>query len=184
MKKSQFILVSRLKEKLQEFPGIVSSLETKDPHFIEQILVWLKAVEDIFSTNNISEVSEMAGFRSRILTAKFSDDRGANIRKNQIKAAAAILYEMQNTVLNVLMPYEQKMNECKEIIRQLLALAVQNEQLKYRNGTDFEGFVQIVWQYILSDANLKAGAVRMKSMFSEMDITMLIANEIDLEDFS
>lgn len=184
MKKSQFILVKRLKEKLHEFPNIVSSLETKDPYFIEQMFAWLKSVEEIFSTNNISEVSEIAGFRSKILNAKFGDDRGANSKKNQIKTAAASLYDIQNTVLNVLLPYEQKMNECTEIIMQLLAIAVQTEALKYRKEMDFESFVQQVWQYILSDNNLKPGAIRMKSMLSEMDINMLIAHEIDLENFS
>jgi len=184
MKKSQFILVNRLKEKLQEFPNIVSSLETKDPHFIEQIFMWLKSAEDIFSTNNISEVSEIAGFRSKIISSKLGDDRGFSSKKNQIKTAASCLYDIQNTVLNVLMPYEQKMNECKEIIKQLLAIAVQTKVLKYNKEMDFENFVQQVWQYLLTDDHLKPGAVRLKSMLSEMDITMLIAHEIDLEDFS
>lgn len=184
MKKSQFILVSQLKEKLQEFPAIVSSLETKDPHFIEKIFSWLKSVEDVFSTNNISEVSEMAGFRSKILTAKFSDERGANIKKKQIKIAAGSLYDIQNIVLNVLMPYEQKMNDCREIIKQLLVLVLQTKAIEYDQKIDFDDFVKRVWQYILYDDNLKAGAVRLKSVLSEMDITMLLADEIDPENFS
>jgi len=184
MKKSQFILVSQLKEKLQEFPDIVSSLEMKDLHFIEKTFLWLKSVEDIFSTNNISEVSEMAGFRSKILTAKFSDERGANIKRNQTKIAAASLYDIQNTVLNVLMPYEQKLSECREIIKQLLVLAAQTKKLEHTKEISFEDFVQKVWQYMLYDDNLRAGAVRLKSVLSEMDITMLVADEIDLEDFS
>jgi hypothetical protein len=184
MKKSQFILVSQLKEKLQDFPAIVSSLETKDPYFIEKTFSWLKSVEDVFSTNNISEVSEMAGFRGKILTAKFSDERGANIKKNQIKIAAGSLYDIQNTVLNVLMPYEQRMNDCRDIIKQLLVLATQTKKLEYNKEMNFDDFVKRVWQYILYDDNLRAGAVRLKSVLSDMDITMLIADEIDLEDFS
>lgn len=184
MKKSQFILVNRLKEKLKEFPYIVSSLEAKDPHFIEKLLLWLKAAEDIFSTNNISEVSEISGFRSKILAARFSDERGSNVKKNQIKIAAGILYNIQNTVLNVLMPYEQKMNECREITKQLLMIAAQTKALEYDKETAFEDFVKKIWQYILYEENLRAGAVRLKSVLSEIDITMLIADEIDLEEFS
>ncbi|MFP7656751.1 hypothetical protein [Chryseobacterium proteolyticum] len=41
-----------------------------------------------------------------------------------------------------------------------------------------------MWWYILSDADLKPGGIKLKSMLSEMDISMLIADEIDLEDFS
>ena len=184
MKKSQFILVSRLKEKLQEFPNIVSSLETKDPYFIEKTFSWLKSTEDIFSTNNISEVSEIAGFRSKILTAKYSDERSSNIKKNQIKIAAENLYNIQNIVLNVLMPHEQKLNECREIIKQLLVLVLQTKAIEYDEKIDFEDFVKKVWQYILFDDNLRAGAARLKSVLSDLDITMLIADEIDPEDFS
>ncbi|MFY1045378.1 hypothetical protein [Chryseobacterium sp. GP-SGM7] len=184
MKKSQFILVNQLKEKLQDFRMIVTSLETKEPSFLEKIFSWLKSTEDIFSTNNISEVSEIAGLRSKILTAKFSDERGSNIRKNQIKVAAGILYNAQNTVLNILMPYEQKINDCKEITKQLLALTAQTEIQKYNKNIKFEDYVTIVWHYIISDNNLKVGAVKLKSILSEMDILMVIADEIDLEEFS
>ncbi|MCU7614368.1 hypothetical protein N0B16_07950 [Chryseobacterium sp. GMJ5] len=184
MKKSQFILVSQLKEKLQGFPAIVSSLETKDPYFVEKVFSWLKAAEDIFSTYNISEVSEIAGFRSKILASKLSDERGANTKKNQVKTAAANLYTIQNTVLNVLLPYEHKMNECRSIVKQLLVLAIQTGTLQYDHEMSFEDFVKKVWQYILSNPNLISGAIQLKSALSETDIIMLIADEIDLNDFS
>jgi hypothetical protein len=184
MKKSQFILVSQLKEKLLEFPGIVSSLEKKDPFFIEKTLLWLQSVEDILSTNMMSEVSEIAGFRSKILAGRFSDERGFNTKKNQIKISANLLYDAQNCVLNVLLPHEGKMNECRDIAKQLLALTVQTEMQQYSEGTNFEDFIQKVWWYILSHNELKMGGIKLKSMLSETDIIMLIADEIDIKDFS
>jgi len=184
MRKSQFILVSQLKEKLLEFPGIVSSLEKKDPHFVDKIMFWLKSSEDIFSTYNISEVSELAGFRSKIIAAKMIEGRGTNIKKNQIKAAAGILYDVQNTVLNVLTPYEKKMNDCREIVKQLLVLIAQTHTQIYDQNLPFEDFIRKIWIYILSDNDLKMGAVRLKSSLSEMDILMLIGDEIELSDFT
>ncbi|MCJ7934196.1 MAG: hypothetical protein MUW56_11310 [Chryseobacterium sp.] len=184
MKKSQFILVSQLKEQLLEFPGIVTSLEKKDPFFIEKMVSWLKTVEDILSTHTISEVSEIAGFRSKILAGKISDERGFNTKKNQLKITANLLYDAQNCVLNVLLPHEGKMNECREITKQILALTAQTKALHYTPEIKFEDFIQKVWWYILSDQDLKIGGVKLKSMLSEMDIIMLIADEIDIRDFS
>lgn len=184
MRKSQFILVSQLKEKLLEFPGIVSSLEKKDPHFVDKIMFWLKSSEDIFSTYNISEVSELAGFRSKIIAAKMIEGRGTNIKKNQIKTAAGILYDVQNTVLNVLTPYEKKMNDCREIVKQLLVLTAQTHTQIYDQNLPFEDFIRKIWIYILSDNDLRMGAVRLKSSLSEMDILMLIGDEIELSDFT
>ncbi|AZA81563.1 hypothetical protein C1637_03045 [Chryseobacterium lactis] len=184
MKKSQFILVSQLKEQLQGLPAIVSSLEKKDPLFVEKTIVWLKAVEDILSTNTISEVSEIAGFRSKILAGRISDERGFNAKKNQLKITAGLLYDAQNCVLNVLLPHEGKMNECRDITKQLLALAAQTNTLVYHPEVKFEDFIQQIWWFILSDPNLNPGGIKLKSMLSEMDIIMLIADEIDIKDFS
>lgn len=184
MRKSQFILVSRLKEKLQEFPEIVSSLEKKDHHFINKIMIWLKASEDILSTYNISEVSEIAGFRSKILAAKMIEGRGTNIKKNQTKAAADALYDIQNTILTVLAPFERKMNDCREIVKQLLVLTAQANTQIYDPTIPFEDFIRRVWLYILSENDLKMGAIKLKSLLSEMDILMLFGDEIELSDFS
>ena len=184
MRKSQFILVSRLKEKLQEFPEIVSSLEKKDHHFIDKIMIWLKASEDILSTYNISEVSEIAGFRSKILAAKMIEGRGTNIKKNQTKAAADALYDIQNTILSVLAPFERKMNDCREIVKQLLVLTAQANTQIYDPTIPFEDFIRRVWLYILSENDLKMGAIKLKSLLSEMDILMLFGDEIELSDFS
>jgi hypothetical protein len=184
MKKSQFILVSQLKEKLQEFPGIVSSLEKKDSHFIDKIMMWLKDSENVLSTYNISEVSEIAGFRSKIIAAKITDGRGVNIKKNQIKAASGILYDIQNTVLSVLNPYEKKISECREIVKQLLVLTAQTHTQIYNQSLPFEDFLKNVWLYILSENDLRMGAIKLKSVLSEMDILMLMGDEIELSDFS
>lgn len=184
MRKSQFILVSQLKEKLLEFPGIVTSVEKKDPYFIDKIMLWLKASEDIFSTYNISEASELAGFRSKIIAARMVEGRGTNIKRNQIKTAAGILYDVQNTVLSVLTPYEKKMNECREIVKQLLILTAQTQTQTYNPALPFEDFIKKIWLFILSDNDLKIGAVKLKSLLSEMDIFMLMGDEIDLSDFT
>jgi hypothetical protein len=184
MRKSQFILVSQLKEKLQEFPMIVSSLEKKDPHFVDKTMHWLKTSEDIFSTYNISEVSELAGFRSKIIAARMAEGRSTNIKKNQAKAASGILYDIQNTVLAVLIPYEKKINECREIVKQLLVLTAQTHTQIYDQSMPFEDFIRKIWLYILSDNDLKMGAVRLKSSLSEMDILMLMGDEIELNDFT
>lgn len=184
MRKSQFILVSQLKERLQEFPHIVSSLEKKDPYFIDKIMLWLKTSEDIFSTYNISEVSEIAGFRSKIIAARITEGRGVNIKKNQIKAASGILYDIQNSVLTVLTPYERKISECREIVKQLLVLTAQTRTQIYDENLPFEDFIKKMWLYILSENDLRMGAIKLKSLLSEMDIIMLIGDEIELSDFS
>ncbi len=94
------------------------------------------------------------------------------------------MYDAQNCVLNVLLPQERKMDECRDIARQLLALVSQTKALTYTSEVKFEDFIQRIWWYILADNDLKIGGVKLKSMLSELDIIMLMADEIDIKDFS
>ena len=183
MKKSQFILIKQLKEKLLQFPSIVSKLAKKDPYFIDSLLVWLKSAEDIFSSYNISAVSELAGFRAKILAARISNERGGNIKKKQIKAASDILYDLQSTVLTVLMPFEKKIDDCRELIKQLLTLLKQRGTIHYNPQVSFEVFVNSVWQTILMDNELSVGAIKLKSILSETDIIMVVGDEIEITEF-
>jgi len=40
-----------------------------------------------------------------------------------------------------------------------------------------------IWQFIISNDQLKAGAIKLKTSLTMEDINILIAEEIDLEDF-
>lgn len=113
MKKSIINLVNSLKAELMGFVKLVESLEKKDLYFIDKLLVWINRCEDILTTYNISEVSELSGLKSKILAPKFSDDRTVSIKKYQLKIAADNLYDLQNTVLKVLQPKEAKVEECR-----------------------------------------------------------------------
>lgn len=112
------------------------------------------------------------------------EGRGTNIKKNQTKAAADALYDIQNTILTVLTPFERKINDCREIVKQLLALTSQTRTQIYEQSIPFEDFIRSIWLYILSENDLKMGAIKLKSLISEMDILMLIGDEIELSDFS
>ncbi|WP_143149865.1 hypothetical protein [Chryseobacterium takakiae] len=63
-------------------------------------------------------------------------------------------------------------------------LTAQANALNYNQSIPFEDFIRSVWLYMLSENNLKMGAVKLKSILSEMDILMLIGDEIELSDFS
>jgi len=183
MKKSTLNLVTALKGKLLEFPVIVSSLEKKEVSFINQLLLWINKSEEIFTTYNISEVSELAGLRSKIIAAKYSDNKSNPIKKQQLKIAAESLYDIQHVVLKVLNPIETKVEECRELIRQLLLIVSQTQVIKYNQDLPFDSLINDIWQFIVSNEQLKAGAIKLKITLTLTDIHLIIAEELNLEDF-
>jgi hypothetical protein len=183
MLKSKVQLVNTLKEKLGEYPSIVNSMEHKDSSFIRKLLSWLMETEEIFATYNISEVSELSGLRSKIISARFSEKPGTGMKKQQLKIASETLYEIQKTVLAVLKPNELKLEESRELVRQLLQIISQTKAIQYNSNLPFGNLIADIWSFIISNDQLKAGAVKLKTNLSVSDIHLLFAEEIDLNDF-
>ena len=75
-----------------EFPKIVKSLENKEPLFIEKLFSWILKNEELFSTYNISEVSELAGLYSKVLIPKFAENKNISLKKAQLKVASEMSY--------------------------------------------------------------------------------------------
>ena len=183
MRKSTRHLVASLKEKLREFPAIVTSLEKKEPFFLHKLLSWLNQSEAIFSTYNISAVSALAGIRSKITAPLYSGSKSMSLKKLQIKIAADSLFDIQHTVLTVLNPLEVKVEECRELVRQLLLIISQTKQINYTKDLPFDHLLNDIWQFIVSNDQLKAGAIKLQTSLIITDIQLLIAEEINLEDF-
>ncbi len=184
MKKSIINLVKVLKNKLVEFPVMVNRLERKDPHFTNKLMEWIKSTEELLATYNISETSELAGIRSKIIAPAFdTTTRRASMKKEQLRVAAAVLYELQHLLLEVLQPYEMKVEESRELVRQLLLIVGQSGAISYDTSIPFDVFFNQVWSFINANDQLKAGAVKLKTSLPFNDIQLLIAEEIDLTAF-
>lgn len=179
MRKPILDLISSLKTELLQFPLIVDRLEKKEPDFLEELLNWIKRTEGLFIQHSISEASLLAGIRGRILASRFDDSRRTRSKKNQIRIAADSLYELQNVVLSVLKPYENKIDEAKDLIKYLLKTVEQVGAIEFGPQDDFQSLVEKVWNLFQSHDQLKAGAVKIKASLSRADILRIIAEEID-----
>lgn len=182
MRTSSITIIESLKVKLLEFPILVDNLQNKDTSFLQNLQNWMREIELILKNNNISETSEIAGFRSKILAPLFSDDKSRSSKKRQISVASETLYEIQNTVLTVLKPYETKVNEARDIVLQLLIVLSQSESVKY-NGSDFQDFINKIWTLFSTHEQLKPSAAKILTLISQIDALRLIADEINLENF-
>jgi len=183
MKKSIVHLVNVLKEKLIEFPNLVNKMEKKDLDFINHYYLWLHNSEEILSSYSISNVSELAGIRSKVIATRFNEYKKLPTKKLQLKVAADSLFDAQNILLNVITPYELKIEESKELIRQLLLIVSQANIIKYNKKIPLQNFISEIWQFILSNEQLKPGAVKLRTILQLTDIQLLIAEEINIEDF-
>lgn len=182
--KSIVELTTKLERQLLSFPFLVNKHETKDPTFLHAFTSWLKNTEQILLDNNQSAVSELSALRAKIYAESFSKSQIIQKRKYQIAVAGNILYEVQQCVQGVLAPRQQIIDECRYLLRQLIQFIAQAKVIKFKQETAFDIFIADLWLLMCSSEQLKPSILVLKSKLSINDIQLLIAAEVDLEEFS
>ena len=183
MQASSLSIIESLKSKLLTFPALVDSLKNKDYNFLALLESWMKETETILKNNNISECSHIAGLRSKIIAPIFDESRGRSTKKRQLHVAADLMYELQSTVLSVIKPYEQKINEVRDLLKHLLSVLKQSGAIKYTDETDFQDFINKIWKLFSTHEQLKPSTVKILTLISQVDALRIIAEEINLKEW-
>lgn len=183
MQKSTVHLVSELSALLLAFGPMVTLFQRKQPQALFKLTDWLDKAEQLLSSYGMVISAQLAGHRSKLLQPVYNDDHRGSLRKQQLKQAVAMLYDVQDCVQQALLPHQQKLQQSTDVIRQLLSMLTQSGAVRYEADAGFEAFVQQIWQLISEHEQLKASAVQLRSWLSPQDILLLLAQEINLEDF-
>jgi hypothetical protein len=160
-------------------PDIVNRSRLKDNAFLVHFDQWLITTEEIMKCNSIAQCAEIAGLRSKIISASYRDgDKESTKRKRQLSVATSVIYDAQNTVLNVIEPIENRINEARDAVRQLLGLAYQANMIDLSKNFNF--LIQSLWSTFASHEQLKSITARILILVSQSDALRLLAEEIDL----
>jgi hypothetical protein len=184
LKKSKLLFYHQLHSDLLEIPALVNRLERKDSAFIPELFDWMRRAEEHLLAYRSRQAAEVAGIRSRILAGRHDEGHGIAKRKLQWKAASDSLFALQEVLQEVCVPLERQLDEARELIRQLFLIVAQTGAFVYNSKNDFDAFLQEIWKFICGNEQLRAGAVKLKTLLSAEDIRLLMAEEINLEDFS
>jgi len=183
MQISLLSIIEPLKNKLLEYPVLANSLKNKDYNFLELLENWMKETETILKNNNIAQCAKIAGLRSKIIAPIFDESRGGSTKKRQFHLAAESMYEIQDTILSVINPYEQKVNEARDLLKHLLSILKQSGAIKYTEGTEFQYFINQIWTLFLTHEQLKPSMVTILTLISQVDALRIIAEEIELTEW-
>ena len=180
MQVSSLSIIELLKSKLIEFPDLVDSLRKKDYIFLEMLENWMKETETILKNHRISECAVIAGYRSKIMTPLFTETQKRSTKKRQLQLASEVMFDLQDTVISVMKPHEIKVNEAKDLLIHLLSIVKQLGALKYTNQTNFQEFIDSVWNLCSTHEQLKQGTIKILTLISQIDVLRIIAEEINL----
>lgn len=183
MQVSLLSIIEPLKIKLLAYPDLVDRLKNKDYNFLELFESWMKETETILKSNNIAQCAKIAGFRSKIIAPIFDESRGRSTKKRQFHIAAESMYEISISILSVINPYEQKVNDARDLLKHLLNVLKQSGAIKYTDGTDFQYFINQIWTLFSTHEQLKPSMVTILTLISQVDALRIIAEEIELPEW-
>lgn len=179
MNKSLVDIVEKAKNLLFEVPSLADKLGEKDVHFISDFTEWLQNTEEFLKTYNYAQCSEIAGFRSQLMTPMLSSEKNSSKRKQQLYVASTLLYPAQGVLQTVLEPIEGKVTQAREIIVQLLQLAKQAGMIRYEEHIPFTTYVMGILEMFKSHEQLKPSITKVLTMINNSDVLRIMGEEID-----
>jgi hypothetical protein len=115
---------------LQEVPGLVDKLETRNAGFFEDVHGWLKQAEQTLTNNRLPAASQLAVYRARLIEASRGIQQedltivGRPSTSKIKEATAALMLGRGGDVLQALITAQQPVfQEAERIARQALAVA-------------------------------------------------------------
>jgi hypothetical protein len=180
-------MARQLAELLLEIPAKVQAFEQKAPSALPELLDWARRAERVLLDQRQVAAAELAGLRSRILTAALADPeqglRGSGLRKRQIQVAVEQVHPMQACLQGVLAPQQERIEAARDVIRKLLQVLVQSRALAYDPAGGFELFIDRVWQLCTGHEQLRPTVAQLRGLLDTDDIRLILAEEIDLTEF-
>src|SRR6266478_210370 len=170
--------VSELKAQLFQIPGIVDQIQRKENVAVDRMAGWLKATEEILQKFGYAQCAELAGLRSKLLRPDFIALPRGSRKKELLRVATEIVDDSQHVVLSVVLPLEEKTNEARAIITQILLLIKPTGILEFDNSVSFTGFIEGIWQMLRSNEQVGGGVAKVLTLVNQSDALRILAEEI------
>lgn len=173
--------VDSLKHELFKASALVDRLQKKDAQTIQQTNLWIRTMEDILMNAGQAQCAELAGLRSKMLNPEFSELKRIDKNREKLRITAEIVFETQETVMKFLQPAEEKINEARTLIRQILLILKPTGILHYDPAVmDFNQFIQGIWNLLKTNEQVGGGISKILSMLNPADAMRILAEEIEL----
>ena len=169
-----------------DVPKLVDLYDQKDPGFLQKLKQWFLECEDILQRYNKPQVAQMAVLRGEIISAErgyvdpyFQINNEKSKRKASLALAMFCLKRAEEILTEMVEPFNKQQEEAKNLIRQILLVANQNNILCsfWENYNGQIGQVQNLWNQLMQIDEMKHGLNQVKSLIPA-NFAWHIMNEI------
>ncbi|WP_189406122.1 hypothetical protein [Alteromonas halophila] len=189
MLRSRVLLLENANQLLLSFPALVKRMEVKDPQFLPSLFQWIEQAEQLLLEHRLPACAALSGIKARLLAPLHDHTTRSSRRKKQIQVACDNLFVIQSSLQEAVAAQRQNIEQASELLAQLFSLLAKSSAdngngLHYRQNESVTAFAKRLWYLICHHEQLSGSAVQLRSLLSDSDIELLIAQQVDLEMFS
>jgi hypothetical protein len=180
MQKSIITVVNSLKGLLLKTPELTNAFQEKKHTALPTLDIWLKNLEQELKKFNYAQCAEIAGLRSQLIEIKYDPEQNRLHRKKRLfSKGSSVIYPAQSVVQEVIHPLEEKINQARQLIQQVLSIALQAKIIKKpTSAAESLGYIQNIWVLLKNNTQLNAGLQNIISLVGSSDGMRLLAEEI------
>ena len=163
-------IVQALYDKLQQVPDIVNAFEHRDGTASAVWLDWLTQTSAQLKQFGFAESSAVAGIKADML-AKLAEKQN---RKDKIAAMLATINPAQAIVLALYTPLNEKVENVRTFLTQVLTQIKEAGMLQYDNSTDFTAFINNLFVQLKNNEQLSGSMNNAISNIGHTDVLRLL----------
>lgn len=181
MKKSVIEPANVLQKKLFEIPAIVTSFGNQESYILKKWLHWLEELESIFEKYNFTQCAEIAGYRASIISSySLVTEKRTQKRKQINQSALSTIQPVQQILSDKSNELNEKINQVRTLIKQILIPAKDAGMINYDPKTDFTAFIETLLIQFKSHDQVRSSINSAIALIGKYDVMRILAEEIEL----
>ncbi len=167
-------LYNDLNDQFTKINRITYLLNKRDLECISVLENWFISTENILKDNNRVESELIAQFRGQLMIERLSSFPKIPKRKREFSAVSKVVSPIKETILNIIEPVSNKINESEVLINRMLS----SKKFNWNEGLNYREYITAVWRTLLNEHNTQADAKMVEKLIGEDDALKLIANKL------
>lgn len=172
---SNIELHNALNKQYDEIHRVNYLLNKKDLDCVEKLENWLLKTETILKEYDLKERVLISQFIGQFKIERSRKDTIMTKKNRELNAVSQVIEPTKQTVMKILEPMNQKISECENLVKRMLA----QKDFNYNNGIDYRDYVMAVWRTLLNDNTTCCHAEKVLELIGEDDALQLISKNIN-----
>ncbi len=182
----RFVQVDEIGALLLQVPALIDGFERRSATFVDAVMAWLKAAEDVLKRDGLPEASHIAVSRSQLLEASRGLQSGEvkvkgrpTTRKIRDATAVSVLQRCNQVLHDLISERKAVFQDAERISRQLITVAEAKGILDACAAAGGgQAFLQCLQDKLVRDSDLAGIYLHLASLVGKHDVLIFLDRAI------